>query len=417
MLSVLYSTVAVHRHAREMGRALQEAGRLGLWHTSWMHAPQQAVLGKAYEAAATVVPLMRKVVARRTLEGFGPVPLKMRWKSEMLRIAAETGVGHRRFGHAVWEWHEHQLAKEAGRMLKEKRFLRYLGVEHGALEALQECKRQGLPSCLVFTSPHHTFWEKWAKIGDPNFRLGAHLGSDGERLMRRCYERVDREIELADVIRTNSSLVGRSLVEAGADPKKITNVSLGADITGMTPFAPWSPRDKLRLIVSGQVSERKGSFLLTQAWKELNPTGAELHFFGGVHLPKEKLTGLPASVVFHGNVDPETLRRAYRESQVLVFPTLCDGFGMVVPEAMVQGCAVLSTANAGAADWIREGKNGWVVPAGSVKALREGLERVFASRPQLEEMRTEAQETATRNTWEDFRVRFVEAIRDKDFLI
>ena len=416
MKSVLYSTVAVHRHAQEMGRAMDEVGRLGLWHTGWLHAPRQGWLGKAWEVAATVVPPMRKVVARRTLIDFGKVPLQMRWKTEMARIAAENLPGTRRLGHRIWEWHEHQLAREAANLLRRGKFTRYLGIEHGALEALRECKRQGLQSCLVFTSPHHSFWEKWAKVGDPGFRPGSHLGPEGERWMRRCYDRVDEEIQLADLIRTNSGLVTSSLIEAGVDPQKIASVPLGADLCGMRPFIPHSAGKKLRLIVSGQVSPRKGSLLLLEAWKNLHPAEAELHFYGGVHLPREKLTGLPESVVFHGNVGPREMREAYAQSQVLVFPTLCDGFGMVVPEAMVQGCAVLTTRNAGAADWIQEGKNGWVVEAGSVNALKHGLDKVFSSRDRLEEMREEAQETARSHSWDDFRMRLRSALGEHDFL-
>ena len=395
---------------------MNEVGRLGLWHTGWLHAPGQGWLGKTWEAAATVFPPMRKVVARRTLVDFGKVPLQMRWKTEMARIAAENFPGTRRLGHRIWEWHEHNLAREAANLLRGGKFTRYVGIEHGSLEALRECKRQGLQSCLVFTSPHHSFWEKWAKVGDPGFRPGSHLGPEGERWMRRCYDRVDEEMELADLIRTNSDLVSSSLIEAGVDPAKIASVPLGADLSGMKPFTPGSAGKKLRLIVSGQVSARKGSLLLLEAWKKLQPVDAELHFYGGVHLPPEKLTGLPESVVFHGNVGPREMREAYAQSQVLVFPTLCDGFGMVVPEAMVQGCAVLTTRNAGAADWIQENKNGWVVEAGSVPALQEGLERVFSSRNRLEEMRAKAQETARSRSWDDFRIRLREAFQEHGFL-
>ena len=398
---------------------MAEVGRLGLWHTGWLHAPGQGWLGKTWEAAATVVPPMRKVVARRTLVDFGKVPLRMRWKTEMARIAAENFSKTRRLGHRIWEWQEHQLAREAANLLRRGKFTeltRYIGVEHGSLEALRECKRQGLWSCLVFTSPHHSFWEKWAKIGDPGFRLGSHLGPKGERWMRRCYDRVDEEMQLALMIRTNSKLVSDSLVEAGVDPAKIASVPLGVDLSGMKPFLPGSAGKKLRLIVSGQVSARKGSLLLLEAWKKLQPTDAELHFYGGVHLPREKLAGLPESVVFHGNVGPKEMGEAYAQSQVLVFPTLCDGFGMVVPEAMVQGCAVLTTRNAGAADWIQENKNGWVVEAGSVPALQEGLERVFSSRNRLDEMRAQAQETARSHSWEDFRIRLRLALTEHGFL-
>lgn len=416
MKSVLYSTVATHRHAREIARALHEKHRLGLWHTGWVHAPQSSRLGKACGLASQVFPPLSRGLQRRTVEDFGTFPLEMRWKSELFRVALEKGLRHARWGHLAWEWHEHQLAQEASRMLGKGELRRFLGIEHGALEALRECRRLGLPSCLMFTSPHHSFWEKWARIGDPGFRLGAHLGSEGEKLMRRCYERVDQEIELADVIRTNSAFVGETLVEAGVDPKKISNVPLGADISKMEPLIQWPKRAKLRFIVSGRVSQRKGALLLLQAWKELNPTGSELHFYGGIHLSREQLSGVPESVVFHGNVGVEQLRKAYRQSQVMLFPTLGDGFGMVVPEAMVEGCAVLATRNAGAADWIVEGKNGWVVEAGSVGALKEGLEKVFASRNQLEEMRAAAQETARTKTWAHFRRNLIGSLEQIGFL-
>jgi glycosyltransferase involved in cell wall biosynthesis len=416
MKSVLYSAVATHRHAREIARALKETNRLGLWHTGWIHAPQSSLLGKVFEQAARWLPPVQRGIRRRSVDEEIPFPLQMRWKSELFRIAVESGLKQKGWGHAVWEWHEHELAKDAAGILRREGFKRYLGIEHGALEALQECRRLGRQSCLMFTSPHHSFWEKWARIGDQEHRLGSHLGANGERLMRRCYERVDEEIQLADVIRTNSSLVRQTLIDVRVDPKKIANVPLGADIRQMRPCLPLGKDGKLRLAVSGQVSPRKGSHLLLQAWKELSPAGAELHFYGGVHLPREKLAGAPESVKFHGNVDPEILRNAYRQSQVLVFPTLCDGFGMVVPEAMVEGCAVLTTRNAGAADWVEEGKNGWVVEAGSVSALKEGLEKVFACRDKWEEMRAAAQETARGRTWDDFRIELIQSLLDIGFL-
>jgi len=405
MKSILYSTVAIHRHAQEMAKALLEKDRLGLWHTGWVHAPRQSGLGVAWEAASAVVPSLRQVTARRTLIDFEgrQVPLQMRWKTEMARIALENLPGGRRAGHLLWEWHEHQLAREAANLLRRGKFTRYLGLEHGALEALRVCKRLGIPSCLVFTSPHHSFLETWSKIADPGWRPGGHLGRDGDQLMRRCHLRVEEEIALADLIRTNSDLTSRSLIAAGVDAKKVESVPLGADLRGMGPFRPMRPDAKLRFMVSGQVSLRKGSLILLEAWKKLKPRQAEIHFYGGVHLPKEKLGQLPEGVFLHGNADPEQVREAYAQSQVLVFPTLCDGFGMVVPEAMVQGCAVLTTRNAGAADWIEEGKNGWVVEAGSVEAMVAGLEKVLASRKGLDEMRSQAQKTARQNSWDRFR--------------
>jgi len=54
-------------------------------------------------------------------------------------------------------------------------------------------------------------------------------------------------------------------------------------------------------------------------------------------------------------VSTSALREAYIGASVLVFPTLFDGFGMVVQEAFAHGAGHHHT-NAGAADLIEEGR-------------------------------------------------------------
>jgi len=133
-------------------------------------------------------------------------------------------------------------------------------------------------------------------------------------------------------------------------------------------------------------------------------------------LKKKELPGEETGVFFHGNVSPEEVQKAYRAAQVLVFPTLCDGFGMVVPEAMAAGCAVITTKNAGAADWVTEGKNGWKVTAGSSKALAEAMQKALDAGKKLETMREAAQATARHNSWTNFRHRFVHTLADTGFI-
>jgi len=269
---------------------------------------------------------------------------------------------------------------------------------------------------LVFTSPHHKFREKWEKITE---EAGFMVSELEKELNRRAIERDkrrDEEMEWADYIRTNSALVGRSLVAGGADPKKVIDIPLGADISDLRPFMPRKKGEPMRFVVSGRVSQRKGAAFLLQAWQKMRPKGANLHFYGSVMLNKGELPGEDTGVFFHGNVSPEEVQKAYREAHVLVFPTLCDGFGMVVPEAMAAGCAVITTKNAGAADWVQEGKNGWKVTAGSRKALAEAMQMALDAGDKLETMRQAAQATAIRNTWENFRHRFVHTLAQSGFI-
>jgi glycosyltransferase involved in cell wall biosynthesis len=223
-------------------------------------------------------------------------------------------------------------------------------------------------------------------------------------------------MEWADFIRTNSSLVGTSLIKGGANPKKIINIPLGADLEDFRPFRPRKKGEPLRFVVSGRVSQRKGVHFLLKAWRNLQPKGASLHFYGSVMLEPRELPGSKEGVHFHGNLTPAEVQEAYREAHVLIFPTLCDGFGMVVPEAMAAGCAVITTKNAGAADWVSEGKSGWKVKAGSVTALEEAIQKTLDAGPKLEQMREAAQATAKANSWDSFRVRFVQTLVEQGFL-
>jgi glycosyltransferase involved in cell wall biosynthesis len=100
------------------------------------------------------------------------------------------------------------------------------------------------------------------------------------------------------------------------------------------------------------------------------------------------------------------MSHAYKEATLLVFPTLCDGFGMVVAEALAHGVPVITTPNAGAADLIVEGRNGFLVPPGETALLAERIGWCLDHADDLAAMREEAQATAGRWTWPDFRAEF-----------
>jgi glycosyltransferase involved in cell wall biosynthesis len=90
-----------------------------------------------------------------------------------------------------------------------------------------------------------------------------------------------------------------------------------------------------------------------------------------------------ANVVFAGFRQQAELPELYAASDVLVFPTLGDPWGLVVEEAMASGLPVVSSRSAGEiGDRIRDGETGWIVPAGDVAALADRL-RLFVDDPAL----------------------------------
>jgi glycosyltransferase involved in cell wall biosynthesis len=83
------------------------------------------------------------------------------------------------------------------------------------------------------------------------------------------------------------------------------------------------------------------------------------------------------NVVFAGFQEDDALLALYAASDVFVFPTLGDTFGMVVVEAMASGLPVISTSAAGEInDRIDEGVNGFIVAPADADALGERMQRL-----------------------------------------
>src|SRR5262249_15964472 len=77
---------------------------------------------------------------------------------------------------------------------------------------------------------------------------------------------------------------------------------------------------------------------------------------------------------------------AYHRAELFVLPSLEDGFGFVAAEAMACGLPVVVTDQCGAAEWLRPGETGWVIPAGAAESLAAVVEPAPANGGGLGEM-------------------------------
>jgi len=92
------------------------------------------------------------------------------------------------------------------------------------------------------------------------------------------------------------------------------------------------------------------------------------------------------NVVFAGFKQKAELPRYYAASDVFVFPTLGDPYGLVIDEAMASCLPVISTSSAGEIrDRIEDGVNGYIVPPEDSLALCNAMEKlVFDSQRRTE---------------------------------
>jgi glycosyltransferase involved in cell wall biosynthesis len=99
-----------------------------------------------------------------------------------------------------------------------------------------------------------------------------------------------------------------------------------------------------------------------------------------------------------------------RTHDALVFPSLSDGFGMVLTEALSQGLPVIATHNSCGPDIIEEGGTGFVVPIRDAQAIAEKLELLDLDRDRLDAMKRAAFESMCRRGWEQYRLRLREVV-------
>jgi glycosyltransferase involved in cell wall biosynthesis len=101
-----------------------------------------------------------------------------------------------------------------------------------------------------------------------------------------------------------------------------------------------------------------------------------------------------------------------RRHDVLVLPSLFEGFGLVILEAMAQGLVVIATPHTAAPDLIEDGTDGFIVPIRSPEAIAEKMEMLLGARERLHEMKLAARRKAEKQRWEVYRRALAQVARE-----
>jgi colanic acid/amylovoran biosynthesis glycosyltransferase len=166
---------------------------------------------------------------------------------------------------------------------------------------------------------------------------------------------------------------------------KIHVVRCGVDGDYLDTAATPVPHTR-KLVSIGRLSEQKGQLLLIEALGRLCQQNLriELQLIGDGEFRSQieraiAEHGLQDSVKIAGWADSNTIRCALDECCAFVLPSFAEGLPVVIMEAMARARPVLSTYIAGIPELVRPGKNGWLVPAGSVEDLANALRKVVTT--------------------------------------
>jgi glycosyltransferase involved in cell wall biosynthesis len=175
-----------------------------------------------------------------------------------------------------------------------------------------------------------------------------------------------------------------------------------------------SHRAPFVFLSAGSQSVRKGVHYTLDAWRKIAPRNgsAELWLIGHMQLPERLLANLPGKVVVRPSVPKGELSEIYRRANVLVFPSLVEGFGMVITEAMAHGVSVITTSNTAGPELIEDHKNGFIVPVCDPDKLAEVMQWCLDNQAAVQEIGSRAAAKAASWQWGDYRVALASRMRE-----
>jgi glycosyltransferase involved in cell wall biosynthesis len=207
-----------------------------------------------------------------------------------------------------------------------------------------------------------------------------------------------------DAVVAISRRIAEVLMEAGVHERKIRVIYSGIDPESFAPFSfrPWCARP----VVVGTVAllvKRKGHRFLLQAAAILKKRGYQLRYrLVGDGPERENLEqlvatlGLEEEVSFQGFLSNVPL--FLPEVDIFVLPSLYEGLGVAVLEAMAAGKPIVGCQVGGIPELIRDRENGLLVPPGNAEALADAI-TLLLSRQGLAE-------SLARRAWEKVRSEF-----------
>jgi starch synthase len=270
--------------------------------------------------------------------------------------------------------------------------------EDGARESFRAARSRGIRT--VYELPI-AYWRYAREIFEEERELAPEWAMTLEGLVDsdRKLAMKDEELALADHVMVASSFVETSLKSYGHLSATVDVVPYGAPFTGKRSASPRTDTSHLRVLYVGSLGQRKGLSYLFDAMRLVGPS-ATLTLVGA--RPSADCAPLRAGLDRHdwkGSLPHNAVLDTMADHDVLVFPSILEGFGLVILEAMSQGLPVITTPNTAGPMLIEDGVDGFIVPIRDSEAIADRILRLFQDPALLRAMSVRAEEKAAIFSW------------------
>lgn len=212
----------------------------------------------------------------------------------------------------------------------------------------------------------------------------------------------DEELKLADKIYVASTFTKESLKLYPSKLAPIEVIPYGFPKANLNRKFDLSTDRKIKLLYVGGLSQRKGISYIFKALQGLE-VFFELTIIGGGEI--EKCPILAQNLKKHTYYPPlphEEVLNIMAQNDILLFPSLFEGFGLVITEAMSQGTPVITTDRTCGPDIITNNKDGWIIKAGSAESIKEKLLYLHAHPKEIVSAGKQSLLTASKRPWNKY---------------
>ncbi len=239
-----------------------------------------------------------------------------------------------------------------------------------------------------------------------------HFTKHGLRFFRRGLALARRN---ADVVLVPSQSTLDDCVEAGFERSRLRLVPHGVEVQAVNAddvaaFVGAHQLPERYVLWCGTLEPRKNVPTLLEAFAKLRRTDPELGLvlvgptgWGDVPVSADLARG----VRLLGFLPTDQLHAAYAGARAFCYPSLREGFGLPVLEAMAHGVPVVTSAATAMAEFVSDG--GLLVDPLDANAIAAALETVLGERH--DEFAASALKESARYTWDDAAALTVEAYR------
>jgi glycosyltransferase involved in cell wall biosynthesis len=280
--------------------------------------------------------------------------------------------------------------------------------DDGAMESFRVARQRGL-KCIY---DHPTaYFRTVRQLQDEEAGLHpewactlASLADSPEKLARK-----EQELALADLVIVASTFSKKTLLQGTGLPQPVEVIPYGAPPVGdRAGSAP--PGARLRVLFVGALTQAKGLSYLLEAVLRLERQ-VEFTLIGRRVSPTIPRPDVLNRFHWFPSLPHAELLEEMSRHDVLVFPSLHEGFGLVIAEAMSQGLVVITTPNTAGPDLITDGVDGFIVPIRSSEAIEEKLDFLRSDAKVLAGMKDAAQQKASARLWATYRQRVASVAR------